>query len=457
MNNILRTITAAITTAICVTFSSCDNEPIVLNQYFSNSETYVEYVSDEPIELSTFRMDSVKTSAQNLVWIGHHNKKIIGDVYSTSFVKLGEPVFLGPQSTSTDPYDWAPKEKYDSITIVLYHTGAYQGDTTKAMTIDVRRMAQPIRFAEKETEFYNVRSFRDSTSIGSFRFLPFPVSHPRLRYRLDDTFGRELVKFIKDNKPYDSKVRYQNFEKFLGGIKLVAGDDSENLLAFRADSVRINLHSHITELYKYKIIRTLSVNDLNLGLQFNHVWTENEDSPYDEIDHVSEQVREDKGGLHSVQFEGLGYYTRINFPTIKEIASKCRNKHVIKANLIIYPERDGYDRYNFPKTFFLSVVNRGNVILGNATDRYMKPIFSVLHDEGLGMNLYDRYYTIDITNYLNTIIVNNDIDPDEGLAMTWNVSKSATDYNFMIFNGFGKKKYYSHLELYYYDYDREDK
>lgn len=473
MNIRLRAITVALSIAISIAFISCSNDSILVDTIFANSGTYTEYVDQTPIELATFRLDSVQTSGRGTVWIGHHKKKVIGDVYSQSYVRLEveEKATAVPHNQTYEPtpylfdsYDWAQKEKYDSVTIVLYHTGAYQGDTTKAMTINVKRLAQPLKFAENEKTFYNVRTFRDSTSIGSFRFVPRPHSRPRLRYRLDDSFGRELVSFIKANKANKTDVRDQNFEHFLGGIKLESGDDAKSLLAFANDSVRIMLHSHITDVDKIKITRKLVVSDFTKQFQFNSIWTENEDSPYDCINHRSEQVNEKDGGQHSVMFEGLGYYTRINFPTIRTIADHSYFSHIVRANLVLYPERNGYDKHNFPQYFYVASVNKGNVsptidqghaVLKTVTTSLGTPSIAKLHNNLTDPN--DVYYTIDITNYLNTVIASGNIDVNEGLVLSWSGVINSADYNFMIFNGRTKNKYYSYLELYYYNYDRENK
>jgi len=476
MNIRLRSIAAAFTIALSSVLFSCSNDPILVEKFFANSDTYTEYTDQTPIELSTFRLDSVQTSGHGIVWVGHNKKKVIGDIYSQSYVRLNgfdvatavshNATYSGGTSNLSDVYSWAVNEKYDSVTIVLYHKYAtdpvtkekysiYQGDTTKAMTINVTRLAQPIEFTEKEITdqkgFYNVRSFRDSIPIGSFKFKPRPLGRPRLRYRLNDEFGRDLVKFIKSNSSKKSEVRVDNFRRFLGGIKLEA-NDANSLLAFITDSVKIMLHTHITDVDKVRITRALKVNSGEdySAYQFNTTQAKNQDSPYDKISNIYDQVTESKGGTHSVIFEGMGYYTRINFPTIKDIISKCYYSHIVRANLVIYPERDGYDKHNFPRTLYLAPINKGNVPISTYNVMAASLHYNLQDDK-------DVYYTADITNYLNTVLASGNVDVNDGLYITWNGTQLGTDYNFMVFNGHGKEKYYSYLELYYYDYDREER
>lgn len=429
---------------ITVVIWSCSDDDFRMNSSFINSETYAEYTDQTPIQLSTFRLDSVLTSGQNKVWVGKFTKPVIGDVYSESYVKMSQP----------SSYGWAVKEKYDSITMVLRHTGDWEGDTMKAFEVDIHRLAQPIRFTENENSFYNVRSFRDSISIGSFRFVPRPHTRPRIRFRLNDDFGRELVQFIKDSKATSEDQLARKFENMLGGIKIVANGDPKSMLGFLADSVKIVLHSHINQMDVYEIERTLSITEPEK--QFNHVWNENMDSPYDNITERYHQVTELEGGLHSVMFEGLGYYTRVNFPSWETIQQRKYDSHLVKATLKIFPERGSYDRRDFPSTFTLAEINRGNVLQTAVTDSRGQRVVGVLVNNILDED--QAYYTADLTYYINKQIAKgDDIDLKDGVVLLWGENMSPTNYEFMLFNGHNKKKYRTILELYYYNYDKEER
>ncbi len=445
MNSILRKLAAAITLVATVVLSACDNEDFQLNRTFVNSQTYAKYVDDTPIELSTFRLDSVKTSGYNAVWIGKHTKPVIGDVCSKSILKLSEP----------SEYNWVQKEKYDSITIVLRHNGEYQGDTTRAITVNISPLDQPLRFAEDETEFYNVRRFKVKDEVvGSYRFRPRPHQRPRLRFRLSDEFGQSIVDFIQKNQKLESGLRTTNFEYFLGGIQISANDDAENLVAFIADSVKIQLHTHLTgTIEEGRKTRTLTLTESDK--QYNVVWNENIEAPYDTLTQRYVQVTESEGGLHSVLFEGMGYYTRVNLPTMSDIMSENEYAHIVKAQLVLYPERDSYDKHNFPNTFYMSVVGKNNVAENTVVTSSATRVAAVLHYDDLDEN--NVYYTADITYYVNAALANGEIDKYEGLQLMWNTAMSPTDYNFMVFNGYGKEKYYSYLQLYYYYYDKQDR
>ncbi len=442
MNSIVRNIFAIFAACIALAVSSCSDDDFVMNSSFLSSNTYAVYTDQTPIELATFRLDSVETSGKGIVWVGTANKPVIGNIHSESYVKLSEPT-----------YAWVTKEKYDSITIVLRHTGDYQGDTTKSITIEIEQLDQPIRFAENESSFYNVRTFRTRKSIGKHTYTPRPNSHPRVRFRLDDDFGQELVDLVKANNSLASDQATTAFENFLGGIKITYDGEPSSLQAYIADSVHIVLHSHIPLMEKSRIQRRLEITETEK--QYNYVWSDGADEPYNSIANRYSQVTESEGGLHSVMYEGLGYYTRVNFPTLEVWMTENLYSHIVKAQLKIYPERDSYDKHYFPDTFYLTEINKGNVLGNVVYNSSGYAVYSTLYNNILDEN--DVYYLVDITYYINTILSQEYIESGAGLVLTWGSEMDPTNYHFMLMNGNGTVKYHSELQIYYYNYDKEER
>ena len=435
INHLISTLLALILLA------SCSDEDFKMSSTFVNSQARATYTDEIPIELSTFRLDSVLTSAQNVIWVGRAQKPSLGYVCSESLARMSD----------LSSYGWAQKEKYDSVTFVLRHTGDYEGDTMKAITIDVHRLAQPLQFAENESYFYNVRDFRDSLSIGSFSFIPRPHTRPRLRYRLNDDFGKELVDFIKSVNKLSADVASKRFEKIMGGLRITYKGTPEALLAFQADSMKITLHSHINMLTDYKIERTITLR--STMMQYNRIWAEETQQPYDKLTRRTVRVREGEANNKAMMFEGLGYYTCINFPSLQQLVDENYFSHVVKAMVRIYPVRDTYDKRRFPSTFYLSTINRYNAVGGNISAGGANRVVASLINNTLDED--EVFYYADITYYINTLLASGDeIDEDDGLVITWGPSMSPVDYNFMMFNGHNAPKYKSILEVYYYTYDR---
>lgn len=462
-NKTIAILSAIILIAVC----SCSDEALQMDSIFLHSYSRAERTDEVAIQLSTFRTDSVLTSSQGVVWVGRANKPILGDICSSSFIKLCPP-------SRTGTMEWLKKERYDSVEIVLRHTGSYEGDTMQNLVINVNHLKYGpiklnksdtasvmsydyIRFAESQTSFYNVDSFHVGKPIGRHLFKPRPHAKPRITFRLDDDFGKSLVEFIKNNKVADDNVSKYFYEKVLGGINISADKNAKSLCAFRSDSVQIILHTHVSDITNTKRTRVLTITEPEK--QFNHVWNENMDKPYDTLTSLRRQVTEQEGGFHSAQFEGLGYYTRINFPALNTVLDQNLYAHVVKATLTLYADRKSIDKYRVPPTFFLSEINEFNV--------EGSPVINSNRNIVFAQRQYDTFdldnisYTFDLTYYINTRLSNEYLKPTEGLYLTWGGSMNPMNYNFMSFMGHevpvGMEHCRSKLEITYYYYDREDR
>ncbi len=455
----------ALVSAALLIVVGCTDDGLFMDQSYIKSQTYAQMTDATPLHLSTFRLDSVQTSAQNTIWVGKATKPVIGDIHSESYFILDEPVRITTltDGKNTAPYNWynKGKEVYDSCTMVLYHSGLYEGDTTQTFNLVVKRLSDMLEFAsEDETAFYNVRSFKeaDADPVGEYTFKPRPHTYPRVRFRLSDDYGHELRDFIINAANWSSSVASQNFRNLMKGFKLTCSEnkyvkDTKALLAFVADSSMICLHSHYRGMDAVKIERRFKMSSKNL--QFNNVWNEGVDEPYDQLTQRYKQVTESEGGLHSVEYEGLGYYTRINFPQIEEFKNMSQYQHIVKAVLKIYPEEGSYDKRRIPTTFYLFEVNKGNVIQSQLRTQSGGYVHSTLVYDN-----YDRsemYYYADITYYINTILTNDLVDENNGLVMTWGNGMEPTNYEFMVFNGHGVDLHRTKLEITYYNYDREER
>ncbi len=449
----------AILTLLLALVAACSDEDLHLSDSTIKSNSYAEMTSTTALELSTFRLDSVLTSSQNRVWVGRAQKQAIGTICSESYLRLDEPKLPGATAAY---YGWNgnQKEIYDSCTIVLKHTGQFEcaqdRDTIQPFEIRVECLAQKLEFAdENESDFYNVRSFPADSLLGSFVFKPRPHSRPRLRFRLNDTFGQHLVEFIKSQVNLSTKDVEQNYDKFMKGIKISSSDDVQALLGFYADSTMICLHSHIRGFQAVKVERQFKMTGANL--QFNNVWNEGADEPFspETLYHRYVQVAEDSADLQSVMYEGLGYYTRVNFPSIESLKNLSKYQHIVKAVLKLYPKVGSYDKNRIPTTFYLHEVNKGNVITNSVINSAGGNVHSTLVYDAFDRS--EMYYYADITYYINTILSKDLVDENNGLVLTWGTGMEPTNYNFMIFNGHGVDLHRSVLEVTFYNFDREER
>lgn len=443
---------------------ACSDDDFMMNDSFAKSDSYAEMSDATPLKLSTFRLDSVMTSGQKTLWVGKtfrlgNRKKNdptpIGTMHSETYFRVAEPVMNGVISG----YGWLRgKEHYDSCTVVLYHTGQWVGDTTQVFDIQVKRLTQRLEFAdEHESAFYNVRSFAtEDDPVGHFIFKPRPVTRPRLRFRLDDSYGLAVRDFIISTNNLKQDMVRQTFEDFFKGFQISCRETSHNcdaLLAFNADSVRLTLHSHLADMQGTKLERIFALTDANK--QFNHVWNDGIAPAFQPLTQRYKQVEEAADNdFHSLIYEGLGYYTRINFPNLDNLKNQYAYQHIVKAVLRLYVEEESYDKYKIPSSFYFFEVNKGNVIQSQVKASSGAPT-----QGHLVYNPYDRrkmYYEADLTYYINTLLSQQSYDENTGLVITWGNGMSPTNYDYMLFKGRGTDDITrSELDITFYYYDVE--
>lgn len=457
--------TLALTLALAALAAACSDQDFMMNDSFVKSDSYAETSDDTPLSLSTFRLDSVMTSNQHVLWVGHTARlgnprktaqeihSPLGTIHSEAFFRVAPPTM----KDGAAGYGWLEgKEKYDSVTIQLLHSTQWMGDTTAIFDISVRRMARRLEFADQnERAFYNVRTFPVDDQVGHFTFKPRPVTRPRLRFRLDDAYGEQIRDFIISTRRLKDDMVQQSFEDFFKGFQLTCNDDrypTDAMLAFVADSASITLHSHMRDLEGTKIQRIFSLAEVEK--QFNHVWNEDVAPPYDQLTHRYRQVTESQTDSCSAMYEGLGYYTRINFPNLDALKNQYKYQHIVKATLRLYAVEDTYDRRHIPEQFYLFEVNKGNVILDQVKLANGQPARGVLV-----YNPYDRrkmYYEVDLTYYINTVLSRASYDEYLGLCLTWGNGMSPTNYDYMLFKGHGVDDVTrAALDITFYYYDVE--
>ena len=76
---------------VAMLLASCNDEGLLMNDSYMKNHTYAEMTDATPLQLSTFRLDSVQTSAQNTAWVGKAKKPVIGTIHSDAYMMLSEP------------------------------------------------------------------------------------------------------------------------------------------------------------------------------------------------------------------------------------------------------------------------------------------------------------------------------------------------------------------------------
>lgn len=433
------------TLAALVGWHGCSSDDFRMSETFINSGTYVECVDSVTLNLSTFKLDSVVTSHQGIVWAGAFEKKGLGTFNSESYFKLSEP----------STYGWTKNERYDSITVTIYHTGDYEGDTVQDATLTIERVSQQIVKTDGQTYFYNNDCYPTSDTLGTYTYRPQPHAKPKRVFRISDDFGQELFEFIHTTSVNTSNSA-DKFKQYLHGLKFsLKAHSTPLMLAYKSDSISLCLHTHYNYSTPLRVTRQLTISDK--GYQFNNTWTSNVPEALQVLDQedvgVSRRIPAALTDSCTLMMEGAGYYTAISFPSLGYLLPYINYGHFLRAELLIYPDVESYSLHRLPSTFYLTRLNREN-----ATST---PVYNSMRGQASATlvrnadNVEGTYYYVDVTYFINTLLSQEYLDEKEAVVLTWGTAMDPTNFYCLRFNGENKKRYKSKLRLYYYNYDKE--
>lgn len=422
--------------------AGCNTGTFDLGQEFVKSATYTELIDTVTIQMSTFRFDSVQTSGSGVALVGEVVIPEVGTLRSQSFFKVAM------QSGIT----WNNKETYDSVCISLKHDATFLGDTLKPFSLIVNRVTQTITGNNDDGYIYNNRITKyDEEPIGTYNFLPRPGDKPKIRFRLNDDFGQEIMNFCKEN--YQNSDNASFFADFLKGIRLGAGDGVESLMSFAAQdsNMVITVYSHLPAIESEVVTREISLSSSTL--QYNNTEVDGLQHNFSNISEYKELLPARQSDNMVLMHESNGYYARVDFPYINELEDANHKGYVIKAELYIYPVKGSYDVDKLPTTIYMHEVKKINEwgsVLYSSDENYAS---GVLYTDPLfGESVY---YKADITQYFNYRLTETIVNTDNGITFTWGASRSSSSQDALLIDCTTNKSNRSALKLYYYYYDKD--
>ncbi|MDX1956564.1 MAG: DUF4270 family protein [Chitinophagaceae bacterium] len=361
--------------------------------------------SVEPV-LSTILLDSFTTNNPASFFAGNLRDPYLGLIRTASFFKIDKPATL-PEIPVT--------AVYDSICLVLRLNEYYLGDTTQPLTIQVHELAEELQYPFS-TYMYNTTNFLvKPQALGSRRLTIRPTYDDSVLIRLDDARGLDLY-----NKIYNvasDLASTDAFQQYLRGLRLSASDPDESVLfgiLSSSGSLAIRLFYHHTVPYpESKEVDFLSVND---NYAFNQIKTDRSgtllaNGPASS-NGLSELSSSASGNLSFMQ-SNAGLYSKVIFPSLRNILQREETLRLLKAELFLRPIKSSYDdaRFPLPDTLYM-VQTDGSNVAGDAvadssgTDvQYAYPVIDQLY----GVN---TYYRFEVTNYIKAMLANSGATDD---------------------------------------------
>ena len=289
---------------------------------------------------------------------------------------------------------------------------SYQGDTTKAQTLSIYRLLDSLN---RGTDYFANSSVRsDPTVLGKFTFKPRPIRsktingdsilYDTLRFRMSDTFGKELLSKYADVTVAAGSKGFRDY--FPGMLFKSSTVSSGAMIGFNPGYSRMTLHFHNPgDTLKYHMDYYFSLSNSlypELLARFNQIKS-TKTGALAALQNPGNIVSSTQtSGLTYIQ-AGTGVATKVEFPYLLNLKGN-RNVAVNKAELVITTA----DNIDLQQT-----IGQLSIVETNATNRTLRNSYGLkylLTEGGSGVitaaiNPSSKTYTFNVTTAIQSLLV----------------------------------------------------
>jgi hypothetical protein len=380
--------------------ASCDTPKEIGDDLFS-VEVGLNYTDTVTIKSSTVLIDSIYTGSPNTLLVGSYNHPVLGLAESAVYTQVSNIDTLFAKATSV----------YDSLTLRLAYSG-YQGDTTKTQTLSVYRLLDSLN---RGTDYFAGSSVRsDPALLGRHTFAPRPirtkamngdsVRYDTLRFRMSDTFGRELLSKYADTKVAAGSKGFRDY--FPGMLFKSTGSTSGAMIGFNPGYSRMTLYFHNPgDTTKYYMDYYFSLSNAlypELLARFNQIKS-TKTGALAALQNPGNIVSSSAtSGITYIQ-AGTGVATKVEFPYLLNLKGN-RNVAVNKAELVL----TAADNIDLQQT-----IGQLSIVETNSTNRTLRNSYGLkyLLSEGgtsvitSAIDPSSKSYTFNVTTAIQSLLV----------------------------------------------------
>ncbi len=369
----------------------CETTSEVGEEFVSGAILDVIYVDSFKVELSTVIFDSLVTSQQQRLLVGHHQDEYFGNITAQSYFMISDP----EQSDTPDK-----TAQFDYAEIELKYDGYYYYDTLSPVTIRLYPLSEQLELDE-ENVLYNTSSFSydQNSELASITFNPRPLREGVLTISItNEGLFQEIFELTKTTD-FD-----EYFDKIVLGFVVVPDTSaSACILGFSVDS---GISIHYTEKEEEK---TLTF-PISSSLYFNQITGDRSATSLQSLTTQKEDIPSEQTGGYGFLQGGAGLSLKVQFPGLSIMREWVDPNFIFAAYLELSPVKDSYSaNRTLPTNFEVYLTDKLNRITSTSLSSSTTLNIDNQFDEA-------TYYRIDITNYLKYELSKEQLK-EEGLLL----------------------------------------
>ncbi|MEL6304467.1 MAG: DUF4270 family protein [Bacteroidota bacterium] len=358
-----------------------------VGQEFVDSNVRVVTTDTFTVAVTTFKFDSIVTSGTDRLLVGQYPDEYFGQVKTGTYMELAPLTYSLPSDA-----------ELDSVGLVLGYDNYFYNDTTQLSVLNIHELLDELRVSDNV--FYNTSSIDfEPTPLFSYSFFPEPIDEDSLFIKLPMEFGEPLFSRIQENTVNSVDELRESFK----GFTIQPGEsDASSVIGFSANPNRSYLRffysipdefDDIEETYDFvislsglpKVFNAIESNVTGLPL----------DTLIDEEINLPSSLSNNRGYVQS----GIGYVTRIQFPTIKQLFDIPGQGTILSAVLQLKPSPGTYtDLTPIRDSLIINLIDQNNRI----TERLFfggEPVYGIINEQ---LEEFDELiYEIPIGVYLD--------------------------------------------------------
>ena len=305
------------------------------------------------VKLSTYRLDSINTSSTGRALVGKYTDPEIGEVAASTYFQL-----------STTSFNISEDAVLDSVALILGYDNYYYSDTLQVNNIDFHLINEEFDPDSDDDAFYNIHKLSyEETPITTRNYIPEPFTKDSLHVSMTTPLFTELFDAIQ-NEEIEDQIDLQ--DRFPGLLLQPKTTDNGSVIGFSTDPAETFLRFFYyipNELEQEQFTYDLAITSFDEDpASFINIEADNPIADLSALEGQEETVPSANTDDRSFIQSGVGYMSKIEFPSIREIVEIQGDGVVLSAILQIKPTNFN-DNEHLPEELSISVVDLSNNIV----------------------------------------------------------------------------------------------